>query len=360
MTPYQEAQMDLQRQNLELNRGNVEYTRSKDLEAKEKEKALGQAISEYYIAKDDDGRNAALSKAAMIDPKATSDFYKRIKTREALDKGWTTDTGRLWEIYNDQNQPEENRMLAGMILKSKASDPNLKGSVAYQSEMGKQAAQAGLPYGISGQPVQAPVNPLPSTFGGYMQEATQQAQVMPMQAQPIPTAAQLAADKKRAETRAEGEEKFAKELSQTQANIANYDKLLKDIEDNADLLGPLGYISYKGGELTNGLFGMESEDRKKYAMIYRQVGEMRSRLIARAKAAGQTGINTAKEIELATAGITFTMTAPSLTGAIEELKRNDIMLSEEIARHYGMGEQISQPQEENVISAEEWFNQGRN
>jgi hypothetical protein len=64
--------------------------------------------------------------------------------------------------------------------------------------MGKQAAQAGLPYGISVQPVQAPVNPLPSTFGGYMQEATQQAQAMPMQAQPIPTVATLEQEKKSA------------------------------------------------------------------------------------------------------------------------------------------------------------------
>lgn len=221
MTPAQEAQLDLQRQNLELNRGNVEYTRSKDLEAKEKEKALGQAISEYYIAQDDDGRNAALSKAAMIDPKATSDFYKKIKTREAL---WTTDYGRKIAILSDPNEPQWKKDLVLSDLQAEAQMPQYKGQIAYESAVGKQYAEAGIPYG-AGQPVQAPVqNPIPSTFGGYMDTQTPQAQAMPMQAQPIPTAAEL----KAAETEAVKTTENRIDRENTDADLERKKPILKD------------------------------------------------------------------------------------------------------------------------------------
>lgn len=323
-------------------------------------RGLASGFANYVNAEDEAGKKAALAQIAQNDPETA------VKLRNQTNAGWTTDLGRAMALRNSDDPVV--RAWAIRYTDNLAKNPYITYQNAYGQQVGKQDAEAGIEptYGYGTPVYNQPVVEQPMQGGDALANVPvrekpiqgEQPQAMPMQAQPMPrgrvTAASLAADKKRAEKKAEGEETFLKDSAQADARIASYDNLIQDVKANEDILGPVNAINFKAGEWTNGLFGLGSEDRQKYSSIRRQIGEMRSRLIARAKAAGQSGINTAREIELATAGIDFDMTAPSLIGAIEELKRNEIALNEAIAQHYGVGGKNSQPQEE-VVSFEDWM-----
>lgn len=409
ITPYQAQSLEIQRKQLE-NQGKMneyqtwqkEEALRKEQEAKEKEMAFGQAISEFYAAKDDEGRSAALSKAAIIDPKATSDIYKKVKTQEALEKGWTTDTGRLWDIYTDPNQPEEDRRLAGMILQAKASDPNLKGTVAYQTEIGKQAAQAGIPYGNVGQVQQEPVqSPLPSTFGLYTQEQAPQAQAMSMQAQPIPTAAFLEQDKKTAskigefkgnqqidelkgwtyvngqkkalkgsEAEREWMDKNIQALKNNEVVSRASNTVLSDIDAILRLSEGKGYLA--SGFLASSLNGIPGTTAADIAARVESIkGNIAVDSLLNIKKSGAgLGQVPQKQAEMLSGLLGNLSQNQSPSEFVNVLKRirgiySDIVNAAEkenrdiMSRIYDPNsEQFEQPKEENVISAEEWFNQG--
>lgn len=255
LTPYQTAQLDLQRQQLERQgqltqyqqaqlenqRANAERQNKLDqlaleekAQAKEKEAALGDALYRYQTAKSDEDRNVALADVYRISP----DFAKGIlkKQKEAEEKAWTTDKGRMIGILSDSKEPQWKKDLVRDLLMAEAQNPQYKGQIAYNSALGKQYAAAGLPYGGDGQIVQGIVP---------------QGQVIPMQAQPIPTAASLAQDKKRAEEAidlefspqkktAEAEaKKYAEDLDAVRTAEANYPQL----EANVNRLRELAPIA---------------------------------------------------------------------------------------------------------------------
>ena len=162
MTPYQEQSLALQRQGLErqgqitpYQQAQIERQNKLDqlaldekAQANEKETALGDALFRYQTAQTEEEQNAALADVYRISPDFAKDIFKKKKEEE---KAWTTDTGRLWSIYNNPNEKPENRKLAGDMLMAQAQNPLYKGQIAYNSALGKQYAEAGMPYGIVGQ-----------------------------------------------------------------------------------------------------------------------------------------------------------------------------------------------------------------
>lgn len=308
-------------------------------EAKDKEQKLGQAMNRYALATDDEGKRTALSEMALIDPSFTQGFYKQAKGSSGFGN---SELGLILDVYeNPDKYDEKTRQVVADIVRVKSKDPSLRGEGSYESEVGKQQAQGGQPY-VYNRNAQSL-----SYDDTEMQEPVK-----------MVTASELAADKKAAEEDAKNRVAFEKDLAQSKARLDAYDALRSDVEQNANILGKMNAINYGIGEWTDGLFGLENDERQKYAYIKRQIGEMRSNLINRAKQAGQTGINTAKEIEIAAAGIDFDMSAPSLIGAIEQLKKQELRLDNAMAEYYGMKTGYEQPQE-NVISVDEWLKQGR-
>ena len=55
---------------------------------------------------------------------------------------------------------------------------------------------------------------------------------------------------------------------------------------------------------------------------YRQLGNIKNDLIAKAKASGQSGINTAKEIEQATAGLNENSSPEEILGALDAMYKS--------------------------------------
>ena len=374
ISPYQQATLDLQNKQLERQGKMTDYQNwqvqemaRKEAEAKEKEKLVGEAINEFVTAADDNGKMAALGKMAKIDPSFAQGFYDKATKnqitpyqqemldirREMLEaqkeklanqaSGFgNTEMGLMLDVLeNPEKYDERTVQFVEDYMRVKRKDPSLRGSNEFEGQRGKMYAEAGQPYGGS--------------YGYNQQQNEENGLEQPV----IPiTSASLAADKKRAEKEAENRVSVEKDLAQAGARLDAYDALINDVKQSEDILGKMNAINYNVGEWTNGLFGLENEDRQKYASIRRQIGEIRSNLIARARAAGQVGINTAKEIELAAAGVDFDMSAPSLIGAIEQLKKQEIRLNNAIAEHYGLGGVKQQP-DDDVISVDEWIKQGR-
>ena len=59
---------------------------------------------------------------------------------------------------------------------------------------------------------------------------------------------------------------------------------------------------------------MKADDLRKRGEVIRNLGSIRNDLIAQAKANGQSGINTAREIEMATAGLNENSSAEEISG----------------------------------------------
>ena len=312
----------------------------------QKERGLASGFANYVNAKDEEEKKAALSEMGFADPNATIGLLKAQKQND-VNGGFRQ---FLTEKAFDKNTPPEQRKLYYGMAKSLARDPYIKGNESYQNVVGKQQAEAGQPYY---QEEDFLVDPLANMSDVEVKTVDT---IVPKQ-KPV-TAASLAADKKAAEEDAKNRVAFEKDLAQSKARLDAYDALRSDVEQNANILRKMNAINYGIGEWTDGLFGLENDERQKYAYIKRQIGEMRSNLINRARQAGQTGINTAKEIEIAAAGIDFDMSAPSLIGAIEQLKKQELRLDNAMAEYYGLGGVEQQPKED-VISVDEWLKQGR-
>lgn len=62
---------------------------------------------------------------------------------------------------------------------------------------------------------------------------------------------------------------------------------------------------------------MKADDLRKRGEVIRNLGSIRNDLIAQAKANGQSGINTAREIEMATAGLNENSSAEEILGALD-------------------------------------------
>ena len=89
------------------------------------------------------------------------------------------------------------------------------------------------------------------------------------------------------------------------------------VEENPNLVGPYAPISAAVSRYTGGTLGMNADNLRKRGEVIRNLGSIRNDLIAQAKANGQSGINTAREIEMATAGLNENSSAEEILGALD-------------------------------------------
>ena len=106
-----------------------------------------------------------------------------------------------------------------------------------------------------------------------------------------------------------------------QTAVYNLDNLKNLVTDNPNLVGPYAPISAAVSRYTRGKLGMDTDNLRKRGQIVRNLGNIRNDLIAQAKANGQSGINTAREIEMATAGLNENSSAEEILGALEYMEK---------------------------------------
>lgn len=132
-------------------------------------------------------------------------------------------------------------------------------------------------------------------------------------------------EEERQKERAKQEEKLKfeqkKEVTNADKNyrnaVYNLDNLKNLVEENPNLVGPYAPIGAAVSRYTGGKFGMKADDLRKRGEVIRNLGSIRNDLIAQAKANGQSGINTAREIEMATAGLNENSSAEEILGALD-------------------------------------------
>lgn len=99
--------------------------------------------------------------------------------------------------------------------------------------------------------------------------------------------------------------------------VYNLDNLKNLVKENPNVVGPYAPIGAAVSRYTGGTFGMKADDLRKRGEVIRNLGSIRNDLIAQAKANGQSGINTAREIKMATAGLNENSSAEEILGALD-------------------------------------------
>lgn len=158
-------------------------------------------------------------------------------------------------------------------------------------------------------------------------------------------------EKKKQQALAEMKEKQAEKASAGRLNRIS--GLLSGVEQNKDMLTPYSPASSALGAATFGNYGMTDEEREVRGGLLREIAAIKQELIARAKEQGQSGINTAREIEQATKGIDSGDYA-TLIGALKALRKY-----EQTVTGLENGMSVDPQQSQEVISFEEWMKQGR-
>lgn len=127
--------------------------------------------------------------------------------------------------------------------------------------------------------------------------------------------------KKSGSVQAEQEQKERDRFRQTQEQDDAIESLIADIDANPDLLGI--YSPYKAGvsRITGGKIGYSPEQLEKRGNLIRQVGAIQNSIIAEARNAGQTGINTIAEIKQATKGLDENSSAEEVKGALRAMQK---------------------------------------
>lgn len=298
MTPYQQSTLDIQRQQL-ANQGKMneyqtwqkEEALRKEQEAKEKEKLLGDALYRYQTATDEETKNAALADVYRASPEFAKDILKKQKEKQSeLNGGYRQ---YLIEQAFNEKIPEEQRKLYLGMAQSLAHDPYLKGNETYEGAVGKQYAEAGMPY----------------VYGSQEQ---------PRQ---IPTKAQLAREETLAKKEAEQTVKQKENVRLAKQSSDYLDDTIKMVEETPDdVFSPFANFYQKAGVITNGMIGFDSKEQAARGEIGRRIGIVQNDILAEARAKGQTGINTMAEIRQATKGIDENSGKPALLAALRLLK----------------------------------------
>lgn len=265
---------------------------------------FGTALSNYYSAQDDAGRQAALQEMAKNNPEKTIAFSQNKGTN-----GWTTDLGRMWSIANDPNQTPENRQMATQYLQYTARNPLANQGWNYAGRMGTLQADLGL--------------------GG-----------------------QVEAEKTLGKEKAQEQVKRETAARDSSNRIARIDSLIDRSQKYKDLLQPYSAAQAELGKWTS--YGMSDEDRMTRGELIRDVSDIKNDLIARARQNGQTGINTAREIELATKGIESSDWA-TLVGGLNALKNYEKVVSA-LEDGQNVSPQMSMSGEDEVIDYTTWLN----
>lgn len=128
--------------------------------------------------------------------------------------------------------------------------------------------------------------------------------------------------KKAGSLEAQTKQEEMKSKKQSEEQDQAIDDLISDIDANPELLGV--YSPYKAGisRATGGKFGYTPEELEKRGNLIRQVGAIQNSIIAEARNAGQTGINTIAEIKQATKGLDENSSSEEVKGALRAMKKS--------------------------------------
>lgn len=222
---------------------------------------------------------------------------------------WTTDLGRMWSIANDPNQTPENRQMATQYLQYTARNPLANQGWNYAGRIGTLQADLGL--------------------GGQVEE-----------------------EKTLGRERAQEQVKRETAAKDASNRVARIDSLIDRSQKHKDLLQPYSAAQAELGKWTS--YGMSDEDRITRGELIRDVSDVKNDLIARARQNGQTGINTAREIELATKGIESSDWA-TLVGGLKALKNYEKVVSA-LEDGQNVSPQMSMTGGDEVIDYTTWLN----
>lgn len=107
----------------------------------------------------------------------------------------------------------------------------------------------------------------------------------------------------------------------TNKTISAIASLKDNLKDNKEIVGPYAGARATLGNFTGGVLGFDREQLQKRGDAARSIASMKNSLIAEAKNQGQTGINTAREIEMATAGLDENSSYEQINGALTAMER---------------------------------------
>lgn len=122
---------------------------------------------------------------------------------------------------------------------------------------------------------------------------------------------------------AEQEAKREEIENATNISLNNIDDLKAQIQKNPSVFGIQSWYKLPISRIS-ALTGNESAQDYlvNRGSAYRQLGNIKNDLIAKAKAAGQSGINTAREIEQATAGLNENSSPDEILGALSAMQKS--------------------------------------
>lgn len=135
-----------------------------------------------------------------------------------------------------------------------------------------------------------------------------------------------------------GRKQGEKEIAQAQQNQLMQDQnqaidnLVGDIEANEELVGVYSPIRATLGRYTGGKIGYSNKQLEERGNLIRQVGNIQNDIIAKARAAGQTGINTIAEIQQATKGLDENSSSKELIGALRAMQKSNNALTKRMSQ----------------------------
>lgn len=128
---------------------------------------------------------------------------------------------------------------------------------------------------------------------------------------------------------AKQESKQAENIQQLKTSMSNITDLKNQINKDPSVFGFASPVKIASSRLASALGSSSaSEYLKNYGKAYRQLGNIQNDLIAKAKSAGQSGINTAREIEQATAGLNKNSSPEEILGALDAMYESAAKLAE--------------------------------
>jgi hypothetical protein len=142
----------------------------------------------------------------------------------------------------------------------------------------------------------------------------------------------IAYNKKKGAKTAEQEVAQLQQQQMAQDQNQAIDNLIGDIEANEELVGVYSPIRAKLGRFTGGKIGYNDEQLETRGNLIRQVGNIQNEIIAKARAAGQTGINTIAEIKQATKGLDEDSSSKELIGALRAMQKSNDALTKRMSQ----------------------------
>lgn len=191
----------------------------------------------------------------------------------------------LYNLYQDPSLSDEQRTMIKNRLDVLQQTPQLYGKKSYEQTIGKQQAEAGLPYGSS----------------------------------QIVTRADIERANKQAEEEAKQEANITEQQRTGQQFVDVAGSLLNELEKNKNLFTAYSPYSKKLGSLTSGSLGMTDEERKKRGEVVSLIKNLEQKLVANARASGQVGINTLAERQAALGPLNENGEAEELIGYVKGL-----------------------------------------